>query len=102
MPNGDGMSVSPEELTARSSAMDEAVTEASSGLSGARAEAEGAGAGFPADLNEPFAAVNGYFARADQAIVDGVSSATGRVRNAGAEYDATDMNNAAGLERAGR
>ena len=102
MSNGAGVSVDPHELAARSTAMKEAVSETSTGLDGARAEAEGAGAGFPADLAGPFAAVNGYFAQVDAAIVDRVSATADRVHGAGADYDATERNNAAILQWAGR
>lgn len=91
---GDGVSVDPEELTSCSTALNQANLEAASGLQGSRSDAESAGAGFPADLEGPFAAVNDHFNQADSKILDYVTSAAARVLEASESYCTVDSGNA--------
>lgn len=91
---GNGVSVDPGELVSCSSALDQALSEAASGLQASRSDAENAGAGFPADLAGPFAAVNEYFARADSAIPRHLEAASARVLAAGESYCSTESSNA--------
>ena len=97
---GNGVSVDPGELVSCSSALDQTLAEAASGLRAACADAESAGTGFPADLASPFAAVNEYFARADSVIQRHLETASARVLAASESYCSTESSNAERLAEA--